>query len=61
VKMKMGGDNSVRMKIYPMRSSFPGVLFKDVHGKLCDAFGVDISYSIDYNSKYATSQTVEVQ
>lgn len=52
-------DNAISMKIYPVTSSFPNILFKDVCEKISDAFDIEISYSIIHNSKYSTSQAVE--
>lgn len=60
VKMKSLNGDTIRMKVYPS-GSFPAVLFENVCEKLCDAFNVDISYSIIDSSKDSTSQTVEVQ
>ena len=61
IKMKRVNDDLIKMKIHPIKSKFPEILFEDLLDNVSDAFNVDISYSIEYNSKYSTSQTVEIQ
>jgi exopolyphosphatase/guanosine-5'-triphosphate,3'-diphosphate pyrophosphatase len=60
IKLKHINDDLIKMKIYPIKSKFPEKLFEDVLDKITDAFNIVISYSIVYNSKYHTSQSIEV-
>jgi exopolyphosphatase/guanosine-5'-triphosphate,3'-diphosphate pyrophosphatase len=61
IKMKMVGDDLISMKIYSVSNSFPETLFDDVYKKISDAFNSKITYSVFYNSKHTTSQTIENQ
>lgn len=61
IKMKRVNDDLIKMKIHPIKSKFPEILFEDLLDNVSSAFNVDISYSIEYNSKYSTAQTVEIQ
>jgi exopolyphosphatase / guanosine-5'-triphosphate,3'-diphosphate pyrophosphatase len=60
IKLRRINDDLVKMKIHPIKTKFPEMLFEDILDKVSDAFNVDISYSIVYNSKYSTSQSIEV-
>jgi exopolyphosphatase/guanosine-5'-triphosphate,3'-diphosphate pyrophosphatase len=59
IKLRHLNDDLIKMKIHPVKNKFPEMLFEDVIDKVSDAFNVDISYSIVYNSKYST-QSIEV-
>lgn len=59
IKAKLIDDDLVKMRIYPIKNTFPSVLFEDLLEKLADAFNVDISCSI-YNLKDSIIQTIEI-
>jgi hypothetical protein len=59
IKAKLIDDDLIKMKIYPIKNTFPSVLFEDLLEKLSDAFNVDISCSV-YNLKDSTIQTIEI-
>ena len=54
VKLKRINDDLIKMRIYPTKNKFPDMLFEDLLDKVSDAFNLDISYSIVYNSKDST-------
>lgn len=60
IKAKLASNDLIKMKVYPAKNKFPEILFKDLLDKVSVAFNLDISYSIIHNSKYSTSQTIEV-
>jgi exopolyphosphatase/guanosine-5'-triphosphate,3'-diphosphate pyrophosphatase len=59
IKTKLVDNDLIKMRIYPNKTRFPAALFEDVCTKLAEVLGVDISYSVIYNSKSLVTQTIQ--
>jgi len=59
IKLKAADNNTIKIRAYPQKTTFPTLLFKEECIKLSNAFNAKIEYFID-NSKFK-SQSLEVQ
>lgn len=59
IKLRASDNNTIKIKVYPQKTTFPTLLFKEECVKLSNAFNARIENFID-NSKFK-SQSLEVQ